>query len=127
MGFYTATISTDGSGDGTNLDATTGNPVWNAAFKGILMGILVDDNGAAATVDVTITEPSGLKRTILAVTDVTSDTNYNPQQEIQTNAGVATGLRSPYRLDSTNLKVTVAQGGTTVTAAIIVTLDIYEE
>ena len=126
MGFYTASISTDGSGDGTNLSAI-GNPVWNADFHGFLMGILIDDNGAAATVDVTITEPSGLKRTILTGTDVTADTNYNPQQAVQTNAAVATGTYVPYLVDSSNLKVTVAQGGATITNAIIVTVQIAED
>lgn len=126
MGFYTATISTDGSGDGTNLDAN-GNPSWNGPFRGLLLGIHVDDNGAAATVDVTINEPAGLKRTILDVDDVTSDTNYNPQNPTQTNAGVATGAYAPYHVDSTNLKVTIAQGGTSVTAAIIVTVSIAED
>lgn len=126
MGFFTASVSTDGSGDGTNLDAN-GNTVWNGIFKGILAGILLDDNGAAATVDITVSEPNGLKRTILTATDMTSDTNYNPQQPIQTNAAVATGLYSPYYVDSTNLKITVAQGGTSVTNAIIATVLIVED
>lgn len=124
MGFYTATISTDGSGDGTNLEG--GRTVWNALFNGLLMGIHIDDNGAAATLDVTINEPNGLRRTILSVTDVTSDTSYNPQNPTQTSAGVATGLYSPFRVDSGNLKVTVAQGGTGIASAVIVTVDILE-
>lgn len=125
MGWYTASVSTDGSGDGTNL--SSGNPVWNANFKGLLMGLRVDDNGADATADVTIAEPSGLVRTIQTVTDITTDTTYNPQQEIKTTAGVGTGLYNPFYVESNNLKVTVAQGGATITNAIIVTVLIMED
>ena len=124
MGFYTASVSTDGSGDGTN--SVNGRCIWNGSFHGLLMGIRIDDNGAAATVDVTITEPNGLMRTILTVTDITSDTSYNPQSPTQTSAAVATTFYIPFRVDSNNLKVTVAQGGTSITNAIIVTVDILE-
>ena len=124
MGLYHCTISTDGSGDGTNLSG--GNPQWTGHFCGLLMGVFIDDNGAAATADVTIAEIAGLKRTILTGTDVTADTAYNPQSPTQTNAAVATGLYSPFYLESSNLKVTVAQGGTSVTNAIIVTVLILE-
>lgn len=124
MGLFIANISTDGSGDGSNMD--TGVPVWNGSFVGILMGVLIDDNGADAGADITISEPYGLKRTILAVTNVASDTTYNPQQEIQTNAAAATGLYNPYLVNSSNLRVVVAQGGATITNAIKVTVLILE-
>lgn len=118
MGFYTATISTNSSGDGTNLSSTTGNPVWNADFRGLLMGIRLDDNGADAGVDITISEPFGLQRQILAKTDVSADETHNPQQLVQTTAGVDTTFYSPFYVESSNLKVTVAQGGNTVTDAV---------
>jgi hypothetical protein len=124
MGLFHCSISTDGSGDGTNL--VGGNPTWDGIFTGLIMGIFIDDNGAAAGADVTISEPEGLKRTILTATDVNADTTYNPQNVIQTNAAVATTQYNPFYVESNNLKVTVAQGGATVTAAIKVTVLILE-
>lgn len=124
MGFYEARITTDGSGNGTN--DTLGRYTWNGNFTGLLMGIRIDDNGAAATVDITLKENKGLMRTIFTATDLTSDTTYNPQWEIQNSTGTATGLYAPLLVDSTNLEVEVAQGGTSVTEAIIVTVLILE-
>lgn len=125
MGYYAATVSTDGSGDGTNLDAL-GNPVWNGFFKGLFMGARLDDNGAAVTVDITLSEPNGLQRTILAKTDVTADITHNPQWLVQTNAGVDTTFYSPFYVEAANLKVTIAQGGATVTDAVKVIILIAE-
>lgn len=126
MGLYHTTISTDGSGDGSNL--ANGICDWTGYFRGKLKGVFVDDNGAAATLDVTINEPNGLKRTILAVSDVTSDTTYNPQNQVQTNAGAnITDVYEPFRVESSNLRVIIAQGGTSVASAVIVTVDIEED
>jgi hypothetical protein len=126
MGLYHTTISTDGSGNGSNL--ANGIYNWTGHFRGKLRGVFVDDNGAAATLDVTITEPNGLKRTILTATDVTSDTTYNPEWQVQTNAGVAvTGAYRPFRVESSNLLVSIAQGGNNIASAVIVTVDIEED
>lgn len=128
MAEYFATISTDGSGDGTNISATTpiGKPLWNADFYGALMGVRVDDNGADAGVDVTLSEPYGEQRTILAVTNVASDTTYNPTRLMQDTAGADGTQRTHFLVRSNNLKVTVAQGGATITDAIKVIVDILE-
>jgi hypothetical protein len=129
MGYYTATISTDGSGDGSNVSATTpiGKTIWNADFKGIIMGARYDDNGAAATADVTLSEPYGLQRTFLIGTDVAADASYFPQVATNKSDSTATGLYGVAQVDSNNLKVTVAQGGTSVTDAIIVTVLVLED
>lgn len=125
MGFYSTTISTDGSGDGTNLSG--GVLQWTGFFRGNLRGVFIDDNGAAATVDITINEPNGLKRTILTATDLTSDTAYNPMWQAVTNAAVAIAdSYTPFLVESSNLKVTIAQGGTSITGAIIVTVLVEE-
>ena len=125
MAWYKATVSTDGSGDGTNL--TNGRPVWSGNFYGFLMGVRLDFSGsAAAGSDTTLTEINGLQRTLVSLTDTNTDTTLNPQIEITDNAGTGKASYSPAIVDSANLKVTVAQGGATVTDHVAVFVEILE-
>lgn len=123
--YYSARIDSDGSGDGDNLDS--GRTTWSGTFSGILYGVRVEYGGTpAATTDTTVSEPNGLQRTILTLTDTNTDTTYNPQVEIQTNAGVATGLYSHYLVDSANLQVVIADAVVDTTDAVVVYVGILE-
>jgi hypothetical protein len=119
MGFYQAILSTDGSGDGTG---NWGN--WQP--EGWVEGISVELLSGLSTVDVAVTEPNGLKRTLLDVADITADAAYSPQQEIQDNAGAGTGSYKPFYINLNNLAITLANGTVSQTEKCIVTISIIE-
>jgi hypothetical protein len=111
VGVYQAVVTTNGSGDGTNLDSL-GNPLWSGHFRGELMGIRIEFGASpAAGTDTTLSEITGLKRTLHTFTDTAAAANAFPAAAI---AG-ATDAFLPHYVDSSNLKVTVAQGGDTKT------------
>lgn len=119
MAFYAATVTTDASGDGTNLDAN-GNPQWNGQFRGRLMGLrFVPDASPEVGTDTTVAETQGLLRTIHTFTDTTTDTTVHPAAAITG----ATDAYLPYYVESANLKVTVAQGGNAKTVTIIALIE----
>lgn len=121
MGFYTTTVTTDASGDGTNLDAL-GNSQWSGVFRGMLMGMRVEFGASPdAGTDTVLSEPKGLKRTIQTLTDTSTSTNKHP---VVAADGVS-GASVYYFVESSNLKVTVAGGGDTKT--VIVTVLILED
>lgn len=118
MGFYSTTVTTDASGDGTNLDAL-GNPAWNGSFRGLLRGVRITFGASpTAGTDTTLTEISGMTRTIHTFTDVVAAANVFPAAAVQG----ATDFFMPHYVDSANLKVTVAQGGNgkTVTIGLLI-------
>lgn len=112
-GFYQTTVTTDGSGDGTNT--VNGRITWDTPFNGILVGVRLEISGLDATADVTIDEPSGLQRSFVTSTD--SNTNVTV---LQAGMSYTDGNTTDYLVDSNNLQVTIAQGGATNTATIIV-------
>ena len=128
MGIYVATVSTDGSGDGTNLDAL-GLTKWNGIFRGLLTAVKFDYSASTdAGADTTLTEISGLQRTL--ITKSNSATDFTAYPRIQATDSGGTAIAGAYefaRVDSANLKVTIAQGGATVTDAIRVIVDILED
>lgn len=118
MGYYVATVTTDASGDGTNLNEL-GNPTWSGSFRGELMGVRITFGAApTAGTDTTLAEISGMTRTLHTFGDVVTATNVFPAAAIQG----ATDSFLPHYVDSSNLKVTVAQGGNakTVTVGLLI-------
>lgn len=119
MGYYTTTVTTDASGDGTNLDAN-GNPKWSGIFHGKLMGVRVTFGAApTAGTDTTLAEIGGMTRTIHTFTDVITATNVFPVAAMQ---GATDSFMLHY-VESNHLKVTVAQGGNTKTVTVGVLID----
>ncbi|MGB1285060.1 MAG: hypothetical protein ACPG7F_00890 [Aggregatilineales bacterium] len=111
MATLSATIVTDGSGDGTNLDSNS-NPSWSGRTSArVLEGIRIEYGAADGTTDVTIEEVAGLKRTILSISNNNTDTTYTPTNEHQDTAGSSVSQYAPFTVDPGNLKVTVAQSG----------------
>lgn len=118
MGFYSATVTTDSSGDGTNLNAL-GNPQWSGSFRGLLRGVRVTFGASpTAGTDTTLAEISGMTRTLHTFTDVVTATNAFPAAAIDG----ATDAYMPHYVDSASLKVTVVQGGNgkTVTVGLLI-------
>lgn len=116
MAFYTATVTTDGSGDGDNLDAN-GNPQWSGIFHGDLMGVRVTFGASPdAGTDTVLSEISGLSRTIHTFTNTATATNAFPAADIEG----ATDAYLPHYVESTNLKVLVDEGGDTKTVTVTV-------
>lgn len=114
MGYYVTTVTTNSSGDGTNLDAL-GNPAWSGSFCGDLMGVRITFGASpTAGTDTTLAEIGGMTRTLHTFTDVVTATNVFPAAEIDS----ATDAFMPHHVDSSNLKVTVAQGGNAKTVTI---------
>lgn len=121
MGFYTTTVTTNASGDGTNLDANL-NPVWSGHFRGDLLGVRVTFGASpTAGTDTVLSEPNGMTRTLHTFTDTVTATNAFPAAAIDG----ADDAYLPHYVESGNLKVTVAQGGDTKT--VIVTVLIRED
>lgn len=121
MGYYFTTVTTDGSGDGTNLNAG-GIPQWNGQFCGELMGVRITFGASpTAGTDTTLTEISGMTRTIQTFTDTVTATNAFPAAAIDG----ADDAYLPHYVESSNLKVTVAQGGSakTVTVGVLIKED----
>lgn len=92
---------------------------YTKPLTGILTRIRVDvlqANGTASsnTCDVTISEDNGLGQTIQTVTGSTGTGNfYNPRNEITDATGTGTGLYTAIQLQSTVLKIAVANGTAT--------------
>lgn len=127
MAYYTATVSTDASGDGDNLDAN-GNTQWSGIFSGLLLAVKFDFTGADAGSDTTLTEPHGLARTLCSLTDSNTDTTFYPMAQSTDSGGTAiSGNYQHYFVDSSNLKVTIADGGTSVTGAVKVIVQMVEQ
>lgn len=118
VNFYVATVTTDASGDGTNLNAL-GNPVWNGNFEGKLRGVRFENAAYDATADITLAEPNGLKRTIDSLGDSQTPTNHIPYEE----PTGSTDFFVPFCVNSNNLKVTVAQGGNAKTGSVVVLIE----
>lgn len=113
IGFYSATVTTDASGDGTSTD-------WNGSFSGLLRGVRIAFGASpAATTDTTLTEPNGLQRTLATWTDTDTDGTTHPAAAIEG----ATDAFMPYAVDSNNLLVTVAQGGDSKTVTVTVLIE----
>ena len=113
MAWHSLDVTTDGSGDATE----TG---WDTDFEGILVGVRLEISGLAATADITISEPAGLQRSILAITDTNTNATYNPQDEVDNSAGVGQSTYTPFLVSSHNLQVVIAQGGDTNSATVYV-------
>lgn len=111
MPYFSATVTTDSSGDATVTS-------WSGAFQGLLLGVRIDGDGYDSGADITISEPRGLARTILTLTDTNTDTKYNPQDEVDDTSGSGLGTYTPFYVDSTNLQVVIAQGGDTTTGTV---------
>lgn len=119
MPFYTAVLSTDGSGDGTGD--------WGGFQpEGFVMGIRVELLSGLSTVDVTVSEPAGMQRNILAVTSVTSTTNYHPALTLQDNAGADGSQSGYYFVNLDNLSITAANGTVSQTDKLKVTINLLE-
>lgn len=119
MAFYTAVLSTDGSGDGTGD--------WGSYLpEGFVMGIRLELLSGLSTVDVTISEPAGMQRNILAVTEVTSSTNYQPSVEWQDNAGTGQSQYAAPFVNLDNLLITAANGTVSQTDKLKVTINLLE-
>lgn len=119
MAFYTATLSTESDGSGSGD--------WGGFQpEGFVMGIRVELVSGLSTVDVTISEPAGLQRNILAVTGVTSSTNYHPAVTLQDNAGTDGSQSGYYFVNLDNLSITLANGTTSQTDKCLVTINLLE-
>lgn len=97
--FFTVTLS---GGATTNTEILM-------PTEGLLHSIRLSKNSQSASPVVTIKkDPSG--EVVLNGVTVSADTSYYPEAEIQTNAAVATGLRTKYALAGFRLVITVTGG-----------------
>ena len=113
IGFYSTTVTTDASGDGTSAD-------WNGKFHGKLVGLRISFGGSpTAGTDTTLTEPNGLLRTIATWTDTVTAATSHPAAAITG----ATDAFMPYYVDSNNLLVTVDEGGEDKTVTVTVLIE----
>lgn len=110
MAILIAHITTNGSGVGDNI--TNGNPVWQGGTPArVLEGVRIEYGAADGTTDVTIEENTGLKRTVLSISNNNTDTTYTPTNDHQTTAGVSASQRAPFTINPGNLKVSVTGAG----------------
>jgi len=83
--------------------------------SGLVLGMRFKVNTSAgvasvATCTITVTEVDGMGRTLMTATTVTGYSLwYNPQDEIDTTAGVGTGLYSPFAVTGA-IRITVTSG-----------------
>lgn len=115
MGMVTAKGTTNSGGD-----VTFTTPIaW-----GWLQGIAITLNGTHTETNVTIAEAGGMGRTLLTVADLTASGYYNPQDGVDTTAGVAVAnVSSPFYLSGAPLTITVTDGPNSQTDAVIVKLN----
>jgi hypothetical protein len=95
--------------------------------RGYLQALTVSYGGTpAATTDSIISEAEGLGRTIQTLTDHNSPAPFNPMDKVTDEVGADTGVRSPYFIGDTRIKVAVAQGVINTPRAVVVKLQILE-
>lgn len=112
IGYYSTTVTTDGSGDGT--------ATWSESVTGILAGVRISFGASpAAGTDTTLSESRGLERTIKTWTDTNTAETVHPAAAIDG----ATDAYLPYYIDTKNLLVTVAQGGDTKTVTVTLLIE----
>jgi hypothetical protein len=119
---FVARVDSSAGGSGSNL--VNGAPQWNGHFSGELLGVVVDYHASAsAGTDLTITEISGLGRTLVNLVDTNTDTNLYPVQQATTNTGSAiTGVYNPVYVDSGNLAINISGVGSALIPAVTVTV-----
>lgn len=112
-------VSTNGSGAGTG-DTDTG-------ASGSLHGVGITLTGTHTATAVTITEVGGLGRTLLAVTGLSANAAYNPQNTVQGSDGVEIAdVMAPFVFTGVKFHVAVTGGPNNVTNAVTVKLNIME-
>jgi len=118
--FHVLTIDSDGSGDGTGT--------FTLKASGLVLGARLEYGGTPdAGTDVTITEPNGLKRTLLTASNTGTAATYNPQEEIQDNTGTGVGQYRPFHVNMTNLLVTVADAVVSTSDAVTCVIYLLED
>lgn len=119
MGMITAKGTTDSGGD---VIFTT--PIaW-----GWLQGIAVTLNGTHTETNVTIAEAGGMGRTLLTVADLSASAYYNPQDNIDTTAGVSVAnVSSLFYLSGAPLTVTITDGPNSQTDAVVIKVNCATE
>ena len=123
MGIYTRYFSTDSNGDGV---ADPGFASWLPG--GLIEGIRIELLSGLSTVDVTISEPEGLQRTILAEADLIADETFRPNELIQDSAGDdVSGVYKPYHIVPTNLAITIANGTVSQTNKLKIVIHMIED
>lgn len=117
MATYTCTLAASETGE-TFTPGTSTAPVWNgASFRGLLVGIRLTPS---ASMDITISKPNGVVQNILAVTSVSSATVYKPAAEWQSTAAVASGLLTPFYIESSNLQFAIANATNPFTLTVVI-------
>lgn len=112
IGFYSTTVTTDASGDGT--------ATFTQTFSGFLRGVRIAfGDTPAGTTDTTLTETTGLQRTLATFTNTNAESTVHPAAAIEG----ATDAYMPYVIDSSGLLVTVAQGGDTKTVTVTLLIE----
>ena len=96
----------------------------------MIKGIRIDyAGGADAGTDVTITEPSGLKRTIVNVENNATPKNVYPVIAATDTAGgnISGHYYQCIGVDSSNLLISVAQAGAALAPAATITIQLVED
>lgn len=110
IGFYSATVTTDENGDGTSSD-------WNGKFVGELLSARIEFGASPdAGTDTTLTAPRGAQHSYKTWTNTNSDGTVYPMAAVDG----ATDAYRPFYVDSSNLLVTVDEGGNSKTVTVIV-------
>jgi len=121
MTFYTLKVDTDSGGDGTGT--------FNGLYaKGYIEAIRLDFNASAdAGINVTITEPRGVVRTLLDINTSNTDATYHPRIQAQNTSGAGETEYSqrPY-IETDNFLVTVDSAGAELTSAVTVIVQLIE-
>jgi len=122
---YTVAIATSAGGAGSNL--VNGRCQWNGVFNGKVLGFRLEYHASAdAGTDVTITEPSGLKRTFVNAANNNASKNIFPVQPATDNAGgnISGHYYDAIGVDSSNLLVSVAEAGAALNPAVTVIIQV---
>jgi hypothetical protein len=113
----TVRVNTNGSGAGSG---TT-----DIGTRGTLRGIKIALTGVHTATGVTITEATGLGRTLLAVTGLNASAVYHPEAPVSKSDGVAiTDATRPFYFSGTTFTVAVTGGPNNATNAVQVFLNI---
>ncbi len=118
---YKIKVTTTGSAGSATGSATSFRPV-----TGLLTGVKIDYHASApATTDVTITESSGMARTLLTRTSSATDGVFYPSAQQHDTAASTVTSYTPFDIKGDYVTVTIAECDA-LTDAVVVTLHTLE-
>lgn len=122
MPTHVVSVNTTGS-----AGSATGTARTELAVRGLIMGIRLDYHASApATTNVTITEDSGMQRTILTRSASATDAIFYPVvQQHDTSAAPIAGQYGQIYVNGAELIVSVTNSNA-LTPAIVVSIDVLE-